>query len=238
MLKSFGNWFEKKNPEAKDVVISDDYGIHGITESGEGRPLEAYIKEFNIELSELTGKRILDLGAGLENNFAEELEKGKIGAEVISLSPDFSNKNISEQTRAASPGGKLVAGLGSALPFADESFDRIYALHVYEHIKTREALYGTLEEMIRTLRPEGVAKMGPFYDIPNYPGYFEEFSENEVLKEILAKYNATFGKEDVSPDLPPVKVKDGRANSFYVRGYSIVLKKLVKNKFVLVATHE
>jgi SAM-dependent methyltransferase len=51
------------------------------------------------------------------------------------------------------PGVDCVADLEARLPFADDSFDNIFAVHVLEHIRD---LLGLMRELHRIVRPTGV----------------------------------------------------------------------------------
>lgn len=53
----------------------------------------------------------------------------------------------------AAPGVDVVADLRAALPFADASVDRVFAVHVLEHLIDFVPL---LDEVHRVLRPDGV----------------------------------------------------------------------------------
>ena len=53
----------------------------------------------------------------------------------------------------AGPGVDCVADLETPLPFADDRFDNIFAVHVLEHIRD---LLGLMRELHRILRPTGV----------------------------------------------------------------------------------
>lgn len=53
----------------------------------------------------------------------------------------------------AGPGVDCVADLERRLPFADDRFDNIFAVHVLEHIRD---LLGLMRELHRILRPTGV----------------------------------------------------------------------------------
>ena len=227
-LSSLFSFFEKKNnqqspPHSRELPYSRG-SILGCP-IAEGRDLQEYMLNFNINLDELNTKAILDLGAGLHNRFAEELKKSGICARVVALSPDYSEKRFATVTRKESPTGMLVAGLGQKLPFADESFDTIYALHLNEWLRSEEDLFLILSEMARTLKREGVGKFGPFYDVPEYSYPFRKYSTSQDLTKSLQGHGATLAKEDVSNTIGTVKVKDEWANAFYVRGYNFVVKK-------------
>ncbi|MDC0667596.1 methyltransferase domain-containing protein [Nannocystis radixulma] len=53
----------------------------------------------------------------------------------------------------AGPGIDCVADLEARLPFADDRFDHVFAVHVLEHIRD---LVGLMRELHRILRPTGV----------------------------------------------------------------------------------
>ncbi|HEY8379064.1 MAG TPA: class I SAM-dependent methyltransferase, partial [Nannocystis sp.] len=58
-----------------------------------------------------------------------------------------------------------VADLERPLPFADDSFDNIFAVHVLEHIRD---LLGLMRELHRILRPSGVLHvLGPHWRFVN-----------------------------------------------------------------------
>lgn len=63
------------------------------------------------------------------------------------------------------PGVDCVADLESRLPFADDSYDNIFAVHVLEHIRDLLAL---MAELHRVLRPTGVLHvLGPHWRFVN-----------------------------------------------------------------------
>lgn len=53
----------------------------------------------------------------------------------------------------AQPGVDVVTDLEGALPFEDDAFDHVFAIHVLEHIHN---LLGLMRELHRILRPSGV----------------------------------------------------------------------------------
>ena len=200
----------------------------------EGRSLSEYEAQLNFKASELKGNKILDLGSGIKDMFAQEVQSLGIGAEVISLSPDYSNPHYARTVRKAFPEGKQVVGLGQKLPFGGQSFDRIFALHVYEHITSKEIFLGILMEMVRTLRPGGIAKFGPMEDIPHGLGPpdfgalspYEIARADESLREELAKNHTSLIKEEMPESVMPlIKVKDSYGESYDVPRYNLVLVK-------------
>jgi len=104
------------------------------------------------------GDRLLDLGCGGGRHAFEALRRG---AKVMAL--DMSETELREaltlmaamseagETRPPAAGG-VTNGDALALPFPDDSFDRVIAAEVMEHIPADAAALG---ELVRVLRPGG-----------------------------------------------------------------------------------
>lgn len=104
------------------------------------------------------GHRLLDLGCGGGRHAFEALRRG---AQVIALDADAAElKEVRDVAGAMAAAGELppsssgavVNGDALDLPFPDESFDRIIAAEVLEHIWADER---ALAELVRVLRPRG-----------------------------------------------------------------------------------
>lgn len=235
MKKFLKNFFEKiEKPENQEKPLTDreilkkGWDTHSISLSNptEGRALQEYEKQLNFNSQELHGKRILDIGSGIKDKFAREIKELGIDAEVVSLSPDYSIDKYSKNVSVAFPEGKQIAGIGQSLPFADKSFDRVFALHVYEHIFSNDILLRMLGEMVRILKPGGVAKIGPMEDIPGtfYP--YKISTDDEKLRLLLEHNQATLYQENMPESImPKTKVKDNYGNAFYVSQYNIVITR-------------
>jgi SAM-dependent methyltransferase len=110
----------------------------------------------------LAGSRMLDLGCGLGD--------GSIGfatpdRTVIGL--DYDPTTAAEARRLhGSEGLSTVCGDGSALPFADRSFDHVSSSHLIEHFAEPRH---HCREVARVLRADGSA----FFVTPNAPADFE-----------------------------------------------------------------
>jgi SAM-dependent methyltransferase len=75
-----------------------------------------------------------------------------VGYEVVGVDP---SEGMLEVLRARSPGVRAVKSSGTALPFADDSFDLVLTVAVMHHIAEPEAVRATLSEMVRVARPSG-----------------------------------------------------------------------------------
>lgn len=93
------------------------------------------------------GERTLEIGAGLGSQLAFE---GTDDQEYVAT--DLRESMI-EQLRERYPGAEaIVANAQAELPFPDDSFDRVIAVHVLEHLPNLPA---ALDEIQRVIRPDG-----------------------------------------------------------------------------------
>ena len=103
----------------------------------------------------VTGQSVLDVGGG-PGYFAEAFSD----CFYVGLEPD-----VSEMSAAGLSGFGSVRGDGTALPFADNSFDVVYSSNVAEHIPKWQAMG---DEMLRVAKPGGLVVLsytvwlGPF----------------------------------------------------------------------------
>ena len=192
-----------------------------------GRGIATYEKQLMFDRKDLEGKKILDLGAGPEVKFAKELGESGINAEVISLSPDFTETKYTEKAKESLPDSKLIIAVGQALPFKNESFDRIFAFHVDEHI-SRQVFFGFISEMARVLKRGGEAKFGPTLGIPGEWNPYKAILDNKEIMNSLEVNDITVIKEPIPEEImPKTRVKDSSYISYEVPSYNIVLKKSV-----------
>jgi len=93
---------------------------------------------------------VVDLGAGLGSASVEASQRGAI---PIAVEPGSGWRELaSDRIRATGRGG-LVAAVGEALPFRDDSVDIVVSLMVLEHVTDPRKV---IEEVFRILKPGGV----------------------------------------------------------------------------------
>jgi len=175
---------EQKPYSSRELKTAKDAIRHAVGYQDVG--LEAYALGLNISPDEVEGfrdKKVLDLGAGAHLQFARGLEKAGISTDVVSFSPAFADENWTGRMEGRKPEDKLVAGMGEQLPFADESFDRIVCLEVLEHLHTYERYVLFLKEVVRVLKPTGIAFLGPTMELRG--GYSANVISKPELEEIL-----------------------------------------------------
>ncbi len=91
----------------------------------------------------------LDVGCGT-GVLAERLAQR--GLAMTGLDP---SAGMLEVLREKRPSVQAVQGSGTALPFADDSFDLVLCVAVMHHVAEPQPVRETLEEMVRVARPSG-----------------------------------------------------------------------------------
>ena len=169
----------------------------------EGREASAYIHQLGISPEHLEGKRVLDLGAGRDLNFARGLPEENIHAEVVSLSPAFSFLHPYIARDGAEAGKLAVAGMAEELPFKENTFDTAVMFYVTMHIDSDERMKACITEIVRVLKPEGVAYIGPIMLVKNQPPGIDKnkrWLDQEKINSILeSKATASW---EVVPNVP------------------------------------
>ena len=108
-------------------------------------------------LEPLAGTALLDLGSGVGLGAKLALERG--GARTA-VGLDFSRRAL-VLARRSTPAGGWVHGDGTALPFKDGAFDRLFSFGSIEHFPD---LRRGFDEAFRVLRAGGVA----VFVVPNF----------------------------------------------------------------------
>jgi len=138
------------------------------------RRASEYEHYLNLDTTSLKGKRVLNIGSGLEGFFDKELAKQ--GAEVVSLSPYFANAGLGGKTMRESYGPSFrqkiwkslrgsvplplpLPGIAEDLPLEDESIDTVLAL--YSVPLYSKDLKKMTSEILRVLSEGGEARLYP-----------------------------------------------------------------------------
>lgn len=99
------------------------------------------------------GARVLEVGCGT-GRFLEEL--GGRGLRLTGLDPSPDMLEVTGGRLAkANVEAELASGEGAALPFADDTFDLVYAVRVLNQTATELYAWRVVDEMIRVARPGG-----------------------------------------------------------------------------------
>jgi SAM-dependent methyltransferase len=130
--------------EADGLDLDDVYGT-------DGRMVREITGIFSsTDDYDLTGRRILEVGAGTGR---DAVTLAKAGAEVLTL--DYVQGSLGLTAKAAERTGVTVApvcGDGTAMPFADGTFDVVFHQGLLEHFPDPFPL---LRDNIRVLKPGG-----------------------------------------------------------------------------------
>lgn len=115
--------------------------------------LSLYLAVLELEIDDLRGKKVLDVGSGSGEIVQKINEHGGIG---VGLDPVYKFK---EGRDVAVKKDNLVAGLAGGknnFPFGDESFDLILNnFSTFNYAKTGEAIEANINEQLRILRVGG-----------------------------------------------------------------------------------
>jgi ubiquinone/menaquinone biosynthesis C-methylase UbiE len=111
------------------------------------------------------GERVLDAGCGFGGTIAS-LNERHVGVRLDGLNIDERQLERARREVVARPGNlvEFTAGDACALPYADESFDRVLAVECIFHFPSRERF---LAEACRVLRPGGTLALTDF--VPSAP---------------------------------------------------------------------
>lgn len=149
-------------------------------------------------LGNLDGKRALDVGCG-KGRFARILREQHPRAMIVGF--DLSEAML----RHVPPGVPPCAGSMTALPFADASFDAVYATESLEHAVDIE---GAVAELARVTRPQGqviiIDKNAEHWGRLKTPAWEKWFHRRE-LEKLLSRHCREVNSQFISywEDVPP-----------------------------------
>lgn len=149
-----------------------------------GRSAEECFEDLGISLEVLKGKKVLDIGSGL-NQFAQDLKQENLDLTSIDmfytltpeerkevfceLSPESSEtvKKSLDRMVAKDKDSHLVGGRAESLPFLDEMFDVVLAEYSMPHYaESRKSMRNFFFEVTRVLKPGGEAHIYPMWIRP------------------------------------------------------------------------
>lgn len=162
---------EKKEEKQKPKYPSRERATQLIR----GRGLVEYVVGLNLQTSSLDNKTILDIGGG-KGNFAREVQDKFGKTRVYNLDPHLEKEGTIKQ----------VAGLAQELPFKNDTFDLIisfFAIPLHIEKSSDEIIF--FEEIFRTLKPGGQARIAPFVQTFNHMRSLKSAQINirEIFKE-------------------------------------------------------
>jgi len=170
-----------------DYTTLSEIGNFRVTE----RSLNSYKETFSFDPESIPGNgMVLDIGSGVNQRFAKELETTRPDVKVVSLDPslgipagdkEFQRLGVTYQftdtggtsitpneeqrrSRLENKYGLAVAGLAPELPFKDGSFDMVFDNHaafMYFSEDEKNSHIRYVKEMLRVLKSNGVAEIYP-----------------------------------------------------------------------------
>ena len=146
---------------------------------------ETWIRPAVEQLGEVSGLRVLDYGCG---HAMAAVVLARRGAHVTAF--DLSGAYLVEARRRAEANGvaiNFVQADGERLPFADESFDRVWGNAILHHLNLELAA----RELRRVLRPGGIAV------------FCEPWGGNPLLR--WARRQLRYAAKERTPDEEPLR---------------------------------
>ena len=141
----------------------------------------------------------------MKQEFAKEVKEMGLKSKIVSVDPRLGLSEQEDLSLLKEPDRKQkrlegrknaqpmsVAGISEALPFKENSFDKIYALYsVPYYLKNPQEIQNTLQEMIRTLKSGGTIKAFPVLkeQIKIVGNYLDGLPDIEFSLVLKKKYN-------------------------------------------------
>ncbi len=157
---------------------------------------EYYEEALGISMSELAGKDVLDIGGAPQGVFASEATE--LGIKLVTLNPNihpghrgYLNLLWSDSGLETAP---AVGGIVQQLPFKNDAFDCEFAVgSVPGYLPQYESEYQrAFAEIIRTLRPGGIAMLFPIASQMREDQAFKKVTE-ELRQECLVEFEEVTG---------------------------------------------
>lgn len=111
-------------------------------------------RDLVVQANIISGQRILDIGCGT-GTLAVMLKRNHADVEVVGLDPD--PKALRRAKTKASQAGlslQFDEGFADELPYAENSFDRVFSSFMFHHVE-EQYREKTLREVARVLKPGG-----------------------------------------------------------------------------------
>ncbi len=191
MRESTPAHWQKFWEEADNLDLDDVYGT-------DGRMVREITGIFDLATGDgLAGKRVLEVGAGTGR---DAVTLAKAGAEVLTL--DYVPGSLGLTIKAAGISKVTVVpvcGDGTAMPFADGTFDVVFHQGLLEHFPDHHSL---LRDNIRVLKPGG-------YLVIDVPQTFHYYTLGKKILIALDKWFAGWETEFTISELEKMAEREG-----------------------------
>ena len=125
-----------------------------------------------------SGQRILDIGCGT-GTLAVMLKRSHAGVEVVVLDPDpKALRRAKTKSMKAGLSLQLDQGFADELPYAEDSFDRVFSSFMFHHLEEKDR-ERTLSEVARVLKPGGS------FHLLDFTGHEHEHGSHGFLKRLV-----------------------------------------------------
>lgn len=128
------------------------------------------------------------LGRGLDVGCGTGVLAARLAGAGYQMTGVDPSDGMLDVMRAGAPQVEAVPGSGTALPFADDSFDLVMCVAVMHHVADPAAVRETLGEMVRVLRPGGRVVV------------WDHNPRNPYWSRLMAKVPQDTGEERLIPE--------------------------------------
>jgi ubiquinone/menaquinone biosynthesis C-methylase UbiE len=186
------------------------------------RTFRDYCLGLGLDQTDFKGKKVLDIGSGVPDNFSQGVKQ--FGGHVVSISPALVNEYERGRVKSSQDEGKnSLAARSQELPLKEESFDLVvsyWAVPAYLP-RTNETegydrdLYEqeaglSINEMLRVLKPAGEIRLAPIgirlHGDPGDEGLIVD-ALGQKTKDELISAGYSLAIERVDQGSPVLKIK-------------------------------
>lgn len=147
--KYYGEAYRKESEKVASQAAYDTQYLHVAESAAKDRGIESQVRTF-VDQYALAGKQVLEIGSG--RGYLQDMVSNYTGLDISPAVARFYHK-------------QFVVGSATAMPFADNSFDAIWTIWVFEHVINPEQAF---VEARRVTRDQGLIFLLPAWNAPSW----------------------------------------------------------------------
>jgi len=164
---------------------------------GNGRLYYSLLKDFNLEYHGIDlSERLIEIAKQSKKLVTSPVIPAKagiyIGSQIANEDSCFRRNDNSLEQRIC----EFKAGDITKLPYADNSFDKVFCIATFHHLPSKKTRLKALKEMNRVLRPGGYLLMTNWYWWQKFPSkyFFNNFWQKNSYKDLFIPWRDSDGR--------------------------------------------